>query len=243
MASKKIFGKITIHYGKVSLILLAVFAVLLASDLVLKYVEEAFDWNFVVIPRLIWVESGYRNTGAAFSFLANEEWGRVFLIVLTIIMLLAMIAVFLLIPEKFVVLKLAIAMIASGALGNLVDRLAFGYVRDFVWVNMFFSTACCNFADFWIVFGVIIAAIDTLFFNDWAIVPLTARAKAAQAERRAEEAGESSRNIPDADATSQNIPDADTNTQNIPENNQTDLSDGASSEIDEGAPPESSDDR
>lgn len=187
MAIKKFLSKLKIHFGKVSAILIAVFVVLLAADLILKYCEEAFEWNFTVIPGFIWVESGYHNTGAAFSFLANTEWGRVFLIILTCIMVLAMCLCFLFLPERFVLLKLALAMIISGAVGNLVDRIAFGYVRDFVWVNMLFSEACCNFADFWIVFGVIIAIIDTLFLNEWAIVPLTEKAKAAQAAKEREE--------------------------------------------------------
>ena len=102
-------------------------------------------------------------------------------IILTLVMIAVLCACFLFLPERFILLKLALAMIVSGAVGNLVDRIAFGYVRDFVWVNMFFNQACCNFADFWIVFGVIIAVIDSLFLNEWAILPLTARAKAAQA--------------------------------------------------------------
>ena len=184
MAIKKFLSKLKVHFGKVSAIMIAVFVVLLAVDLILKHCEEAYDWNFTVIPRLIWVESGYRNTGAAFSFLADTEWGKAFLIILTLIMIAIMCACFLFLPERFILLKLALAMIISGALGNLVDRIAFGYVRDFVWVNMFFSQACCNFADFWIVFGVIIALVDSLFLNEWAIIPLTAKAKAAQAAAR-----------------------------------------------------------
>ncbi|MDE6849753.1 MAG: signal peptidase II, partial [Clostridia bacterium] len=172
MSDKKKF-KLKIHFGKVSAILIAVFAVLLTADLVLKFCEEKYDWNFTVIPKLIWVESGSHNYGAAFSFLSDTEWGRIFFIVLTFIMLAVMIAAFVLLPERFVGFKTALAMIASGALGNLIDRLAFGYVRDFVWVNIFGSWACCNFADFWIVFGVIWAVIDILFLNEWAVLPLT----------------------------------------------------------------------
>lgn len=183
MASKKLFGKVNIHYGKISLILLGVFVVLLASDLILKAAEEAYDWQFTVIPGLIWVEHGHRNPGAAFSFLANAEWGQAFLVAFSFVMFAALVVVFLLLPERMVLLKLAIAMIAAGALGNLVDRIAFSEVRDFVWVNMLFSTACCNFADFWIVFGVIVGIIDMLFFNEYSVFPLTRKAKAAQRAR------------------------------------------------------------
>lgn len=177
--------KLKIHFGKVSAILIAVFAVLLTADLVLKYCEEAYNWNFTVIPKFIWVESGCRNSGAAFSFLADTEWGRIFFIVLTFIMLAVMVGAFVLLPERFVWLKCALVMIAAGALGNLVDRLIFKEVRDFVWMNIFGSYACCNFADFWIVLGVVLAVVDMLFFNEWAIFPLTKRAKAA-AKARAE---------------------------------------------------------
>lgn len=187
------------HFGKVSAILIAVFAVLLTLDLVLKYCEEKYAWNFTVIPKFIWVESGMRNTGAAFSFLSDTEWGRIFFIVITFIMLGVMIAAFLLIPEKFAVLKTAIVMIASGALGNLIDRLALKSVRDFVWMNIFGSYACCNFADFWIVLGVVLAVVDMLFLNEWAIFPLTKRAKAAAKARAAAE------NQPEAEAPEKEV--------------------------------------
>lgn len=182
MADKKKF-KLKIHFGKASAVLLAVFAVLLATDLILKFCEEKYGWNFTVIPKFIWVESGSHNYGAAFSFLSNTEWGRIFFIVLTFIMLIVMIAAFLLLPEKQVGLKVALVMIASGALGNLIDRLAFGYVRDFVWMNIFGNWACCNFADFWIVLGVVWAVVDMLFLNEWAVLPLTKTAREAAKKR------------------------------------------------------------
>ncbi len=182
MSDKKKF-KLKIHFGKVSAILIAVFAVLVATDLILKACEEVYGWNFDVIPNLIWVESGSHNYGAAFSFLSDTEWGRIFFIVLTFVMLGIMTVAFLLLPERFVGFKVALSLIAAGALGNLVDRLAFGYVRDFVWVNIFGNWACCNFADFWIVFGVIWAVIDILFLNEWAVLPLTKTAKEAAKKR------------------------------------------------------------
>lgn len=172
--------KLKVNIGKLSLVLIALCAVLIAADLILKWCEEEFAWNFEVIPGLIWVESGHRNDGAAFSSFAGAQ---PFLITITFIMLAALVAAFILLPERFPLLKLAIAMVVAGAIGNLVDRLMFLEVRDFVWVNMLFSTACCNFADFWIVFAVIIAVVDLLFLNEWAVFPLTKRAKEAQAKR------------------------------------------------------------
>lgn len=183
MKNNGFFKKIKIHFGKRSAILLAVFAALIAVDLILKTCEVKYGWKFTVIPNLIWVESGHLNNGAAFSFLGDAAWGRVFLTVLSCIMFVVVAAAFLLLPERFVVFKTALSMIGAGAIGNLVDRFAFGAVRDFVWMNIFGSWACCNFADFFIVLGVILAIVDTLFFNEWAPLPLTKGAKARVAAR------------------------------------------------------------
>ena len=179
--------KLKLHFGKISIIAIVVFAVLLAVDLILKHFEVADNWNFVVIKDFIWVESGHKNTGSAFSLFADVVWGRIFLVTISVILICALCAAFALLPERFVLLKIAIAMIVSGAMGNLLDRLIFGYVRDFVWVNMLFTSACCNFADFFIVFGVIVAIIDFLFLNEWAFIPLTRRAKEAREREKNEQ--------------------------------------------------------
>ena len=81
-------------------------------------------------------------------------------------------------------------MITAGAIGNLVDRIAYREVRDFVGINMFGRMVSCNFADFWIVFGTVIAVVDMLFINEWAVFPLTKKAKAAQKAREQAEKAE-----------------------------------------------------
>lgn len=195
------------------MILLAVFAALLAVDLILKECEVKFDWNFTVIPKFIWVQSGQKNTGAAFSFLADSAWGRAFLIILSVVMFIVVAVFFIFLPERFAVLKLALAMIGAGALGNLIDRIALGYVRDFVWMWIFGSVACCNFADFWIVLGVILAIADVLFFNEWAILPLTKGAKARVAAReKAEEEKEQAK----AESTDEAQPQPETEEEKAP---------------------------
>lgn len=174
--------KLKVNIGWKSLLLVGVCVVLVLVDILTKIFEEKDKWNFTVIPGLIEVESGSRNPGCAFSFLANAEWGQSFLIAMTFIMLIALVLLFIFLPERFTILKVAISMIVAGAVGNLVDRIAFREVRDFVGINMFGSMVSCNFADFWIVIGTVLAVIDILFLNEWALIPLTKRAKAAQAK-------------------------------------------------------------
>ncbi len=206
MSGNNLRKKINFNFGIASAILVAVFAVLLTADLVLKYCAVRYDWEFTVIPRLIEVVSVQYNSGAAFSFLADKPWAQTFFIVLTFIMLVLLVLAFLALPKRFVILKTAVAMVAAGAVGNLVDRMLWQCVRDFVDVNIFGSVACCNFADFWIVFGVILAIIDILFLNEWSVIPLTKSAKAAQAaekERKAEGDKENTDSV-EGEATSAN---------------------------------------
>lgn len=60
-------------------------------------------------------------------------------------------------------------------------------VRDWFGLNIFGRMAFCNFADFWIVLGAILAVLDLMFLNEFAVIPLTKTAKAAQAAKKAEE--------------------------------------------------------
>ena len=85
----RIFNRIKSNIGWKSAIFLGVFAVLLAADLLTKHFEEAYSWNFTVIPGFIEVESGIRNPGAGFSWLADKSWGQPFLIALTVVMVVA----------------------------------------------------------------------------------------------------------------------------------------------------------
>ena len=64
-------------------------------------------------------------------------------------------------------LNLSIAMIAGGALGNLVDRITQGYVVDFVlfyYDNWYFPAF--NVADSLITIGMMIFLIDNFLIKD-----------------------------------------------------------------------------
>ena len=61
-------------------------------------------------------------------------------------------------------LTVGVGLLAGGAIGNLIDRLAFGYVLDFIDVGvgtLRFWTF--NIADAGISFGIVILLVDTLW--------------------------------------------------------------------------------
>jgi signal peptidase II len=72
------------------------------------------------------------NPGAAFSFLSDASgWQRGFFIVIALAAS-AFVSVLLVRHRGKPVFSLALALILGGALGNLVDRVAFGAVVDFL---------------------------------------------------------------------------------------------------------------
>ena len=73
------------------------------------------------------------NTGAAFSFLANAGgWQHGFFIALATLISVVLAVALRKVPREDWRNAFPFALIIAGALGNMVDRLRFGYVVDFV---------------------------------------------------------------------------------------------------------------
>lgn len=70
-----------------------------------------------------------RNTGAAFSILTGKTW---FFIGITFLALAFIFYLLRRLPRDFTALRIALAMLASGATGNLIDRMHKGWVVDFL---------------------------------------------------------------------------------------------------------------
>ena len=78
----------------------------------------------------------HHNTGAAFSFLAGAGgWQRYFFATIAVVISGVLVVWLYRLPRNQTLLALALALIIGGALGNLWDRLALGYVVDFISVH------------------------------------------------------------------------------------------------------------
>ena len=108
------------------------------------------------------------NTGAAFSFLANSAYARHVLTVLAIAVSAGII--FVLIrkrPKAYA--SCALALVLGGALGNLIDRLRFGYVVDYIDVYIgSYHWPAFNVADAAISIGALLLFIGSLKPTDHA---------------------------------------------------------------------------
>jgi signal peptidase II len=117
--------------------------------------------SFPVIPyfNLTYVH----NKGAAFSFLSEAGgWQRWFFAGLALV-ISGVIAVWLarLKPHE-TLLAAALSLVLGGAIGNLIDRLAYGYVIDFL--DVYYQTwhwPAFNIADSAITLGVILMLVDS----------------------------------------------------------------------------------
>lgn len=107
------------------------------------------------------------NTGAAFSFLSEAGgWQRWFFAGLAFVISIV-IAIWMSRLEKHeTLLAIALSLILGGAIGNLIDRLAYGYVIDFL--DVYYGTRhwpAFNIADSAITLGVALMLIESLGFG------------------------------------------------------------------------------
>jgi signal peptidase II len=107
-----------------------------------------------------------QNEGAAFSFLNDAGgWQRYFLILVSVI---AVCILPYLIKKNLSnrIVSFALMFILAGAFGNLVDRVLFGYVIDFIYFHyQQYYWPAFNVADAAISFGVFLLFLD--IYQGW----------------------------------------------------------------------------
>ena len=133
--------------------------VICAADQATKaYVEATLSLGqrIDVLPVFAWVH--VRNTGAAFSFLADAGgWQRWFFVVLALVFSLWLLWELRQLRRGQWLQALAFALVLGGALGNMLDRGLQGDVTDFVlvhWGGYYFPAF--NLADAAITLGAMI---------------------------------------------------------------------------------------
>ncbi len=181
--AKKIFSEIW-NYIKAAWIELVVLAALLVVDLVLKAIVDAtmsVGQSITIIPKFFHI-TYTRNYNAAFGSafglekLLGPTGVRVALLIITGIAIVFFTVFLVRTRGKHITGRLGLALLVSGALGNFVDRLALGYVRDFVEIEYFGLNlpligsrfAIFNIADVGVTVGVVLFLVYIIFFSDWA---------------------------------------------------------------------------
>ena len=155
----------------VILVDLFILAVLLTADLLSKHYAASYllshGGSYEAIKGVLTFRYS-ENRGAAFGIFTDS---RVFLCVFVGVVVLALVAymVYHIVKKKYkekggVFLHVALSFILAGGIGNLVDRIALGYVRDFIEYTFIYTLferdfAICNLADVFLTVGVVMVVI------------------------------------------------------------------------------------
>lgn len=124
---------------------------IIALDQISKFLTTYyFDLGEVksIIPNILSF-TYIQNEGAAFGIL---QGARVFFIIITIVVFLCAIYYIVKMHPQSLLEKWALCLISGGAIGNFIDRAAFGYVRDFILLD-FIDFPVFNIADCFVCIG------------------------------------------------------------------------------------------
>lgn len=110
-----------------------------------------------------------RNEGAAWSILSGRTW---FFIVIGLVAFTVMGYVFKKSKDYEVLTKLGLILMMSGTVGNLIDRIYFGYVRDFLDFIIFnYDFPIFNVADMALCIGVGVLILDVILEELGVVIP------------------------------------------------------------------------
>lgn len=139
--------------------------IVIGLDQLTKYImRERLNFAEPVVVTSHWNWCLNYNQGAAFSFLANQaSWSKIFFGVIAVIVSLGLIY-YILYRSYSLITGIALGFILGGAVGNLVDRIIFGRVTDFIdWYYGSFHWPTFNIADSFITIGVILLILESIF--------------------------------------------------------------------------------
>ncbi len=98
----------------------------------------------------------WKNTGAAFGIFQNANMP---LLILSILISLVVVWLYFKSEDEPLIFRISLAMMLGGAIGNMIDRIRFGFVTDFIAVGRF---PVFNIADAAVTVGVAIMLIAML---------------------------------------------------------------------------------
>ncbi|MBQ6018358.1 MAG: signal peptidase II [Clostridiales bacterium] len=131
-----------------------------------KVIDTEMEYNSIkqIIPKFFSLHY-VRNTGSAFSLFADKEWGIYFLSGMSIVLGIAIFVLMIVAASKSMkLISFAFCLLASGAIGNLIDRIWLKYVIDYLRFDFgTYTFPIFNFADICAVVGTVLLICIIIF--------------------------------------------------------------------------------
>ena len=141
---------------------IAIIAVIPAIAVFLNIYTQAFTkaGDVTLIPGILDLTYS-ENRGVAFGLFQN---GTVFFAITTSILIIIFIILLIKNHKKSKLFSIAASLIIGGGVANLFERVAYGYVYDYLRLSFF--PPICNFADYCITAGTVCLIVYLLFYSD-----------------------------------------------------------------------------
>ena len=114
--------------------------------------------SYSLLGDFLWIESSF-NEGAAFSMMSGAIW-----LFILVSIVASGIIVYFIFSKQFGLgsfSKVSLALVLGGAIGNLIDRIFLGGVRDFIYFKSI-NFAIFNIADSFVTIGGILLVISLI---------------------------------------------------------------------------------
>ena len=155
--------------GRASIIRTALLGVLLcgsliAADLLTKLAASKLGSREVVLIPGVLSLSYIENHGAAFGIMQGRQW---LLIVISAVIIAAAVVFCIrrIRDTRYRYLRVLTVFLVAGALGNMIDRIMLGYVRDFIYFKLI-EFPVFNVADIYVTVSAVLILIWIILHGD-----------------------------------------------------------------------------
>ena len=139
------------------LMIITIIAILLDQLIKIIIKSKIFNSGIILIPHVLNL-TYVQNTGAAFGIGSNST--SMFVAVNVVIIGLITYFIFSKKEELSKLILIALHLVLAGGIGNLIDRIARGFVIDYIDISPLIKYPVFNLADIFVVVGCLIVVIS-----------------------------------------------------------------------------------
>ena len=139
------------------LMIITIIAILLDQLIKIIIKSKIFNSSIILIPHVLNL-TYVQNTGAAFGIGSNST--SMFVAVNVVIIGLITYFIFSKREELSKLILIALHLVLAGGIGNLIDRIARGFVIDYIDISPLIKYPVFNLADIFVVVGCLIVVIS-----------------------------------------------------------------------------------